>query len=744
MGHDSFTAGFGLLVVLGATSVLAGPGLTASTSPQPMKTLSIPQAKREPRVVMLHGLEHRDNYAWLQRKDSKEVLGYLREENAYTEAVMAPLQPFQEKLYREIMGRVQEAELSVPYRYRGYYYYRRTEPGSQYPVLCRKSAAHAAADDLVGATAQGPEQILLDLNAAASASGYAELMDQAVSDDASVFAFVIDSSGFHENILRFKNLRTQTVFSEAIPRVDNVAFAKGSHIVFYVTHEPQSKRSYRLYRHVIGTDPAKDQLVYEEKDERFYLSVWRTRSGDYLLASSSSLTTSEVRFLRADQPMGSWKIIAARQPGHMYSVEHRGALFYIRTNSPAQPSHPPAINYRVVTAPTQAPVQSAWQELQPHQTDTMVESIAAFSSFLVIRERADAQPRLRVVPLSDPSSQRTLASEVVQFPENLYALVTEENPDFESSGYRFKYRSFLTPDSVYDYDVGKRKLVLRKRQEVRRDFDPSRYVMQRMHGLASDGSRIPMSVVYRKDLKPDTLHPHPLLLWGYGAYGYPVDIDFSPARFSLLDRGVVFAVSHVRGGGDLGKRWHQQGRLEFKMNTFTDFISCAEALIKAGWTAQDRLLIQGASAGGMLIGAVANMRPDLFKAAHIHAGFVDVINTMLDESLPLTVLEFEEWGNPKIKASYDYIANYSPYDNIAERAYPSMLVTTSYNDSQVMYWESAKYVAKLRAHKVDKNPLLLRITLQAGGHAGSAGRLDRFRDIAFHYAFLLAQVGIDK
>lgn len=709
-----------------------------------MKALHTPHAKREPHVVMLHGRAHGDEYSWLQRKDSQEVLGYLREENAYTEAVMASLQPFQEKLYQEIVSKVQEADLSVPYRYRGYYYHRRMQPGRQYPVLCRKSAAHAKADDQIGTTAQASEEVLLDLNTAAGASGYVELIDHAISDDASILAFVLDSTGFHDNVLRFKDLQTQTLFSESIPRVDNVAFAKGSHVAFYVTHDAKSKRSHRLYRHVIGADPAKDQLIYEEKDEHFYLSVGRTRSGDYLLAASNSLTTSEVRFVRADEPMGFWQVIAPRQPGHMYAVEHHGALFYIRTNSATKPAAPASVNYRVVTAPTQSPGPSAWQELLAHQADVMVEGIDAFSSFLVLRERADARQRLRIVPLPDAKSHHAAAPEIVQFPESLYALTTEENPDFESPGYRFKYRSFLTPDSVYDYDVQKRNLVLRKRQEVRGDFDPSRYVMQRMHGIASDGTRVPMSVVYRKDLKPDLKHPHPLLLWGYGAYGFSADIDFSPARFSLLDRGVVFAVAHVRGGGEQGKRWHQQGRLEFKMNTFTDFISCAESLIKAGWTAPDRLMIQGLSAGGMLVGAVVNMRPDLFRAAHIHAGFVDVINTMLDESLPLTVLEFEEWGNPKVKASYDYMIGYSPYDNIAKAAYPSMLVTTSYNDSQVMYWESAKYVAKLRAHKADQNPLLLRITLQAGGHAGSSGRMDRFHDMAFQTAFLLAQVGISK
>jgi oligopeptidase B len=512
-----------------------------------------------------------------------------------------------------------------------------------------------------------------------------------------------------------------------------------------VVEDPVSKRPHRLYRHVLGQDkargggaasaasPAADPLLYEEKDEMFTLEVKRSRSQDFIFVTSASKTSSEVRFARADQPQGALGVIAPRERDHEYYVDHRGKLFYIRTNAGGR-------NFRLVTAKVGdagRAGRAGWKEIVPHRDAVMLEGVEVFAGHTILREREGGVPELRVLDDKD----RTIAARV-PLPEPIHALFSEENAEFAAQTYRFNYQSPITPSSVYDYDVRTGGLTLKKREEVLSGYDPAGYAVERLYARAADGVQIPISLVYKKGLSAGGKHP--MLLYGYGSYGASVPASFNSNRVSLLDRGVVFAIAHVRGGGELGKAWHDQGRMMAKRNTFTDFIACAERLIELGWTAKERLVIQGKSAGGLLMGAVTNMRPDLWKAVIAQVPFVDVINTMLDESLPLTVGEFEEWGNPKIKEQYDAMIAYSPYDNIARRPYPDMLVQTSYNDSQVMYWEPAKYVARLRAMKTSDNPLLFKINMQPAGHGGQSGRYDRLRETAFEYAFILAELGISR
>jgi oligopeptidase B len=687
----------------------------------------------------LHGAERVDDYFWLRQKDAPEVVDYLTSENRYTDASMRPTEQLQKTLYEEMLSRIEENDTSVPSRDHGYFYYSRVEQGKQYRIMCRKSAVGAADDDRTGATATAPEEVLIDLNELGKTHKFVGLGAMEPSDDQQKLAYTVDLTGFRQYTLRFKDLRTGVTSTEEIPRVDSVAWAADGRTVFYVVEDPVAKRAGRLYRHVVGTDPKNDPLVYEEKDERFSINVYRTRSEAYLVLASGSMTTSEVRVLRADRPEGAWQLVEPRQQDHEYSVDHRGDRFYIRTNSPVA-GGPKARNFRLVSTQVDRPGRANWQEVVPHRDDVMLEQVELFADFAVLHERTDALPRLRILRLDAHGVPGTV--EEVKMPEVLLTVFGGANPEFSTRVYRFNYQSPVTPSSVYDYDTSTRTLTLLKRDRVNGGYDPSRYETARIHATAPDGTPIPISLVYKKGLGADRAHPNPLLLYGYGSYGISMPLSFSSNRVSLLDRGVVWAIAHIRGGGDLGKKWHEQGRMSTKMNTFTDFIACGEKLVKLGWTSPERLAIQGGSAGGLLMGAVTNLRPDLWKAVVAQVPFVDVINTMLDESLPLTVGEFEEWGNPKKKNEYDVMIRYSPYDNVQPKAYPSMLVMTSYNDSQVMYWEPAKWVAKLRAKKTDHHPLLMRINMEPAGHGGQSGRYNQMHENAFVYAFVLYQLGI--
>jgi oligopeptidase B len=678
----------------------------------PPSPVAPPLARRVPRVETLHGERREDDYHWLRRKDDPEVVAYLEAENAHTDALMKPTQAFQEALYREMLGRIKEDDQTVPYRRGPYFYYSRTETGKQYPIYCRMAGSVQAA-----------EEVTLDLNQLAVGHEYLSLGTYAVSDDGRWLAYTLDVTGFREYTLYVKDLTAGTLLPERVERVSTVAWAADPGVLFYVV-EDHAKRPYRLHRHRLGDPVVEAPLVCEETDELFRLHVWRSRSRAYLFAASRSFTSAEVRYLPAATPAGPWQTIAVREKDHEYDVEHGGDVFYIRTNGSG------CRNFRLVTAPVDAP--GRWTEVVPHREDVMLEDLQVFARHYVLHERQDGLIRLRV------TDRRAGTSHHAEFPESTYDVEDETNAEYDTTAYRFRYQSLVTPASVFDYDMDRRTLTLLKQTQVLGGYDRTHYRSERVFATATDGTRVPISLVFRPDTGGDG--PRPLLLAGYGAYGIPYPVTFSSNRLSLLDRGVTVAIAHVRGGGEGGKRWHDAGRMMAKRNTFTDFVAAADFLVAGGYTARDRLVIEGGSAGGLLIGAVLNLRPDLCHAAVLRVPFVDVINTMLDESLPLTVGEFEEWGNPKIPEQYAYMKSYCPYTNLGPRAYPAILVRTSINDSQVMYWEPAKYVARLRTLKTDDRPLLFKIDMGAG-HGGPSGRYDFLREVAFDYAFVLAQLG---
>lgn len=694
------------LAVVIATCVLPLPLAAQQTALQP------PVAERRTHVDTLHGEVRSDDYFWLREKSDPAVAAYLEAENAYAEQVLAPLAGLRETLYQEMLGRIKQTDLSVPYRDNGYFYYSRTEEGKQYPVIARKRGSLDA-----------PEEVLLDVNRLAEGQSFMSVGYVEPSPDAQLLAYGTDSTGYRQYVLHVKDLRTGQLLDTRAERLRSVAWADDNRTLFYTVEHPVTKRAYQIYRHVLGTPT--HELLYEEPDERFNLYVGRTSSDEYLLLHISSLTTSEVRYLRADDPAGEWRQVAPRVQDREYDVGHHGDSFYIRVNDTGR-------NFRLVKAPVTDPAERNWTEVIPHRDDVMLQGVQLFRNHMLAYERADALPRLVIHDLRNGGSHE------VAFPEPVYSVFPTSNAEFDTNILRYAYQSFVTPSSVYDYDMDTRQATLLKQQEVLGGYDPTQYESERVWAVARDGTRVPVSLVYRKGTPRDGSAP--MLLGGYGSYGASSNVSFSSNRLSLLDRGLIVGTAHIRGGGDLGQAWHDQGRMQHKINTFTDFIDVAEHLVKEGYTSSDRLVIEGGSAGGLLMGAVTNMRPDLFRAVIAHVPFVDVINTMLDETLPLTVGEFEEWGNPKIAEQYRWIRAYDPYTNVAARDYPAMLVKTSFNDSQVMYHESAKWVAKLRAHKTDDNPLLF-VTNMAAGHGGSSGRYDRLREIALDYAFMLWQVG---
>ena len=672
-----------------------------------------PVARRTPVVTEVHGERRIDDYHWLRNKGSRPVTAYLRAENAYTAAMMKPSRRLQDTLYREMLARIKETDVEVPYRDGDYFYYSRTRKGRQYRIFCRRRGSVDA-----------PEQIVLDANQAAKGHRFFSLGAFDVSPDGNLLAYSSDTTGFRQYTLQFKDLRDGRILPDRIEKVRSIAWASDNRTLFYV-REDDTKRAHRVYRHLLGA--RQDQLIYEETDARFSVSVSRSRSNEYLFLTSHSATTSEVRSLRADEAQANPELILARKPDHEYYVDHGHGLFYIVTNDKGR-------NFRMVTVPVADPSPSRWTEFIAHRSDVMLEGVEVFARHLVAHERAGGFPRLRVIRLADKGEH------VIDMPEPVYSVGGGANMEFDTDVFRFHYDSYITPDSEYDYHLDSRERTLLKQREVKR-YDASKYRSELHYAVARDGARIPISLVYRIDRRREA--PQPLLLYGYGAYGYSLDVDFSSPRLCLLDRGVMFACAHVRGGGEMGKHWHDEGRMLHKKNSFTDFIACAEHLIRESYTDPSRLVIEGGSAGGLLVGAVTNLRPELFRAVVAQVPFVDVINTMLDASLPLTTGEYEEWGNPNDKMHYDDMSSYSPYDNLAKTNFPAMLVETSLNDSQVMYWEPAKYVAKLRTLKTDANPLLLRVNMDAG-HGGASGRYDYLKEIAFTCAFILGALGLIK
>ena len=674
-----------------------------------------PVAQRIEHREERHGATVMDNYFWLRDKSNPAVIEYLKSENAYTDALTRSLKPFEEALYTEMLGRIKQTDLSVPSRHDGYFYYSRTEEGKQYPIQCRRKGSMEA-----------PEEVLLDGNQLATGHTYFGLGAFAVSDDTHLLAYTTDVTGYRQYTLHVKDLRTGQTLPDTAERVTSLEWASDNKTLFLTTEDAVTKRSDHLWRHTLGAsgiDP-----VYQEKDELYTIYTSRTRDRKFIFLDIQSTDTTEVRYLASDHPGADFQVFLPREKKHKYDVDHREGLFYIRSNKDAK-------NYQILTAPVSDPSPRNWKVFVPHQTDVLVQGVNLFQNFAVVLEKSKALNGIRMLDF------RTGKWHSMSFPEPVYSAFPAGNPEYDTHLFRYSYTSLITPASVFDYDMETHKATLLKQQEVLGGYDPNQYVSERAWATVRDGTKVPLSIVYKKGFHRNGAAP--LFLYAYGSYGIGTPATFSSQRLSLLDRGMVYVIAHIRGGDEMGETWHDDGMLMKKKNTFYDFVDSAEYLINEKFTSKDRLVIQGGSAGGLLIGAVVNLRPDLFRAVHAAVPFVDVMNTMLDASLPLTVGEYLEWGNPNEQAAYDYMKSYSPYDNLEKHAYPAMLVTTSLNDSQVGYWEPAKYVARLRTLKTDSNPLLLKVNMGAG-HGGASGRYDRLKEQAFEYAWLMSQVGITK
>jgi oligopeptidase B len=698
--------------VLVSVLFLSAVAAAAQSAPAPAP----PIAKKIHVEKPINGTVLVDDYGWLRDRNSPEVHQYLEAENAYAEGSTADEKLFADKLYQETLSHIKQTDTTVPYRKNGYWYYRRLEEGKQYPVLCRKKG-----------TLSAPEEVMLDVNEMAKGEKFMSLGAVEISDDSNLLAYTTDNVGFRQYKLHIKDLRSGKVMADTAERVDDLTWAADNKTLFYTSEDAQTKRSDLVHRHVIGTDTAADPIVFNEKDERYDVGVDRTRDGKFIMLDSSSHVTGEVQFLPASSPDSPWQILQPRSEGIQYHVDEGNGLFYIRVNDTAR-------SFRVVTAPIATPDKSHWTELIAARKEVPIEDVDVFKNFYVITERVKGLAVLRVV---ETKSQKARS---IEFPEPAYSASGAQNPEFDTDKYRYNYESPITPTSTFDYDTNKQTSQLLKQQEVP-GYDKSQYAVVRLFVPANDGTGIPVTVVYRKDKFKHG--ENPLFVYGYGSYGVTIDDNFSALNLPLLDRGVVTSVAHIRGGGELGEAWHDGGKMMTKRNTFTDFTDATAGLLAQGYGKPGSVGIEGASAGGLLMGAVTNLRPDLFKVVLCEVPFVDVMNTMLDPTLPLTVAEYEEWGNPNQKAAFDYMRTYSPYDNVAAKAYPAILVQTSFDDSQVMYWEPSKYVAKLRAMKTDQNPLVFFINMH-GGHGGSSGRYDRIRERDRNYAFLLTQLGITQ
>ncbi len=698
-----------------------------------------PVARREPHPTHIHGQALEDDYFWLREKESPEVIAYLQAENAYTAAHLADTAPLQAELYREMLSHIKETDTSLPTRDGAFFYFTHTLEGKQYPIHCRRPAApDRTYDD------SSPEQVLLDVNQLAEGKPFLSLGAFSVSPDGNLLAYTTDTTGFRQYTLHIKDLRSGDLLPDTAERVGSLVWAPDNTTILYSTEDEQTKRNDRIHRHLLGTPQAEDVIVFEEPDERFNVGVGRSRDRKYLFLECASHTTSETHYLEANTPAASFRLIAPRIADQEYDVDHRNELFYIRVNDTGK-------NFRVVTTPVNDPSRESWTEILPEQPDIPLDSFDVFQNFAVASETVEGLDRLRVFPFkndvlqtgdeTDAESEPILNIKTVTFPEPAYSAGLAANREFDTPTFRYSYTSLVTPGSAYEYNVTSGKSTLLKQQEVPGGFDRELYASERLWIDAPDGVRVPVSLVYRRDrFAKDATNP--IHLYGYGSYGYALPIGFSATRLALLDRGFVMAYAHIRGGGDLGDAWHDAGKMMAKRNTFTDFIAAAEALVAQKYGAPDKVVIEGGSAGGLLMGAVVNMRPDLFRIVLSHVPFVDVMNTMLDASLPLTVAEYEEWGNPNEEAAFTYMRSYSPYDNLQQGSYPATLVKTSLNDSQVMYWEPAKFIARLRTLKTNPDqPLLLHTNMDAG-HGGASGRYDYLKEIAMDYAFTLRELGI--
>jgi oligopeptidase B len=676
-----------------------------------------PVAAVRPTELEAHGDVRIDDYYWLRERENPEVVAYLEAENAYTEAVMAHTEELQEELYAEIVARIKEDDATVPYADNGYYYYERYVEGGEYAVYCRKQGELAAA-----------EQVMLDGNALAEGHEFFDVRGLAVSPANDILAYATDTVGRRFYTVRFRDLASGEDLADVIPDVTgNLAWANDNRTVFYTRQDPQTLRWHRVYKHVLGSDPATDELVFEETDEEFNAYVYKTKSDAYLVIHSEQTLSSEARILEADDPGGTWRIFSPREPDHEYSIDHAGDRFLIRTNAEAK-------NFRLMETPLDRTARESWSEVIGHRDDVFLQSFEVFDDYLVVVERSGGLRKMRIRPHQGEEHY-------IDFGEPTYTAWVSDNAEMGSSVLRYGYTSLTTPESVYDYDMATREKTLLKREEVVGDFDPANYVTERLEAPARDGTMIPVSIVYRKGLAKDGSNP--LLQYGYGSYGASIDPWFDSALLSLLDRGFVYAIAHIRGGQEMGRQWYEDGKLLKKMNTFTDFVDAGRFLIEAGYTSPEHLYAIGGSAGGLLMGVVTNLAPEQYNGIISHVAFVDVITTMLDDTIPLTSSEWDEWGDPHEKEAYDYMLAYSPYDQLEAKAYPHLLLTTGLHDSQVQYWEPAKYVAKLRTLKTDDNRLLLKTNMEAG-HGGATGRFKQHRETALDYAFLLDLEGITE
>lgn len=683
-------------------------------------TLPVPPvAEREAKITPIHGTELRDDYAWMREKGAARVTAYLEAENAYTAAAMSGTEALQKTLYDEILSHIKEDDVSLPYREGEWEYLTRTEKGKQYPRFCRRPVGKA-----------DEEVVILDINVLAEGQPFMDVGTMSVSPDGKLLAYSTDNTGFRQYTLAVKNLETGELLADTAERVGSVVWANDSATLFYSTEDEQTKRQDRVWRKALGAAAVE---VFHEEDERFNVGVGRTRDREYLLLEAGSHTTSETWYLNAHRPLDDFRLFAPRVEDEEYSVDHRDGFFYIHTNYKAEQFRLMYVGFGLEDD------RELWMEILPEIKDSPLEDVDLFHDFFVASYRERGLPVMRVFLFDDKGLPGE--SKEIRFPDPAYEADGDVNRDFGTTTYRYAYQSLVRPPSVFAYDVRTGASTLLKEHEVPGGFDASRYASERLWFKAGDGTEVPVSLVYRRD-KFAKDGSAPLYVYGYGSYGYALPLGFGASRLALLDRGLVMAYAHIRGGGELGDPWHDAGKMMEKRNTFTDFIEATEFLVREGYGDPKRVAIEGGSAGGLLMGAVVNMRPELFRVVVSHVPFVDVMNTMLDASLPLTVAEYEEWGNPNEQAAFEYMRSYSPYDNLRTADYPAMLVKTSLNDSQVMYWEPAKYVAKLRTLKTGEAPLLLHVNMDAG-HGGASGRYDYLKEIAFDDAFVLRELGVE-
>ncbi|MCB0547897.1 MAG: S9 family peptidase [Phaeodactylibacter sp.] len=682
-----------------------------------LQRLTAPRAPKKAKTLTIHEDTRIDPYYWLNERENEEVIQYLKAENAYKDEVMAHLKPFEEKLYQEIISRLKPDEESVPYKDNGYFYIARYEKGKEHPIYSRKKGSLEAV-----------EEIMLDENELAKPHSYYHIGSRSVSPDNRLLVFGEDTVSRRIYTLRFKNLETGEILEDTIPGTSgSAAWANDNKTIFYAVKDPTTLRTHKICRHVLGTPAEEDVEVYHEDDPTYRAFVYKSKSRKYIILGSYATLSQEYQVLDANAPESKPRVIQPRERGLEYSIAHHHDKFYIRTNLNAR-------NFRLMVTDEGHTSKDNWKELIPHREDVLLEDMDLFEEFLVLSERRNGITQLRI-------RQWKGSDHYIDFGEEAYMAYVSINPDFDTDWLRIGYTSLTTPNTTYDYNMRTKELKMLKQQEVIGDFKPDNYHSERLYATARDGIKIPISLVYRKGFKKDGSQP--LLLYGYGSYGHSMEPYFSSVRLSLLDRGFAFAIAHIRGGEEMGRHWYEDGKLLKKKNTFNDFIDCAEHLLNKQYTHRDRLFAMGGSAGGLLMGAVVNMRPGLWKGVVAAVPFVDVVTTMLDDSIPLTTGEYDEWGNPNDKTYYEYIKSYSPYDNVEAKDYPPMMVTTGLHDSQVQYWEPAKWVAKLRELKTDHNPLLLHTNMEAG-HSGSSGRYRQYKETAMEYTFLLDLAGRAK